>query len=109
MIERLRKFWWGLYPLPKSFWGFFIGGWILCFLVGMVGATILRLTLDPSCDSIFDQCGRSRLVPALLVMAILFNGYPFWAAFGVWRSASIYIAERRRLPFYTWPFWAYAA
>ena len=75
MLRICRKFWRGQYPLLFSFWGFYIGGWIVVsFVSGIIAVVPLVLGLRPL---------------AVLVFALALIGYPVWAAVGVWRSAML--------------------
>lgn len=70
------KFWLGLYPLGRSFWGFYIFGAVCLLLLSLLlGAPFLtRPVLDTVAQKIV---------------------WPYWAlaAVGVWRSASLYAGD----------------
>jgi hypothetical protein len=85
----LRKLWWGQYSLQKAFWGFYVLGFFVCWLVvGLVYAPFFIL--------------RLRTIGFILSF-IIFISYQTVAAVGVWRSANTY-------PFRGFAgFWAIAA
>jgi|SRR5215472_15252330 len=69
----VREFWWGKLSLAASFWNIFIGGWLLCAVIGGFTYPLIYLVCP--------------LVARFLLLIILFV-YPLWATVGVWRSAN---------------------
>lgn len=65
------KLWRGQYSLSRSFWGFFVLGTCIGWVVGIFGGFLF--VLYPS---------------ALLIYRLVFLGYLVTAAVGVWRSAN---------------------
>jgi hypothetical protein len=86
--EILRKFWWGQYSLPKSFWAFFVGGYFLCWILIMIAVALFA--------GVFPDHSLSRPLITLL-SAVVGIIYPFWAGMGVWRSADRTAKEWRRV------------
>lgn len=87
----LRTLWAGGYPLPKAFWGAYVLGCIGVFALGvalLVGSYKLGL-------------GTIGFIASF----VLFNGYWFIAAVGVWVSARDYIAA----PIWIDRLWGYVA
>jgi hypothetical protein len=75
----LRKLWWGQYPLPAAFWGFYVLGFVaVFFLMALILVTSYHLHL-----------GTVGFIIGFLVI----TGYWFIASFGVWRSAATNIAS----------------
>jgi hypothetical protein len=77
----LRKLWWGLYPLNKSFWGFYIfGGVGVMLLSAFLGALILT------------EFPQLRPIVYILGLCIMWS---YWAVatVGVWRSANVYAGD----------------
>jgi hypothetical protein len=77
-MDVIRKLWWGLYPLGRSFWGFYIFGGLAVMIVSMiVGAAILT------------QLPQLRPVVYITFLCVV---WAYWAiaTVGVWRSASLY-------------------
>lgn len=63
--------WRGRYPLGRSFWGFYILGICIAWILGIFGGFLFIL-----------------YPPSLLIYRLLFVGYLIIAAVGVWRSAN---------------------
>jgi hypothetical protein len=88
-MEIIRKLWWGLYPLPRAFWGFYVLGFFAVWLIVGIPMAIF-MGYFPGLRPIF------KIVALLAIW-----GYWAVAAVGVWRSSNDskhYIA-----------FWRYAA
>jgi hypothetical protein len=82
------RFWRGEYSLPRSFWGFYVLGYLAAFLVLTLAAIPFFLL---------------HLHPFGRILQIGYFVYPLWAGIGVWRSAKAY-------PFTgAARFWAWAA
>ena len=74
----LRKLWWGLYPLPTAFWGFYVfGGFVVFFLPIFLGALLIMYV--------------PQLRPIIYITALCIS-WAYWAtaSVGVWRSANFY-------------------
>src|SRR5258706_124394 len=65
--------WRGEYSLPKTFWGFYVGGILLAFIIGTV------IVIASNRMHFFAQ--------GFLVAIVLLYGYGFIATIGVWQSA----------------------
>lgn len=75
MRRVLGRLWWGQYPLPVAFWGFFVGlGLLVIVLLAFAFAFVsVEFSIRPL---------------ALLVVLSLGWAYGLVACVGVWRSAS---------------------
>ena len=73
------KLWRGQYSLGRSFWGFFILGTCIAWIVGILSGFLLIL-----------------YPPTLLIFRLLFLGYLITAAVGVWRSSNATAHHGRR-------------
>ena len=72
----LRRLWWGGYPLPNAFWGFYVVGSLLCCAVaGAVSGMFIVFHARPL---------------GVLASTIIIGGYEIAAPVGVWRSADRY-------------------
>src|SRR6202048_2931414 len=85
----IRKLWLGMYPLPRTFWGFYVFGFFGIWIVVGIPAALLA-SFFPSFRPLFLFAGMATI-------------WTYWgvASMGVWRSANDskhYIA-----------FWRYAA
>jgi hypothetical protein len=88
-MEIIRKLWWGLYPLPRTFWGFYVFGFFGAWLVVGIPAALL-----------------AALFPDFRIYFLLLGGALLWTywtivSVAVWRSSNDtrhYVA-----------FWRYAA
>jgi hypothetical protein len=82
----LRRLWWGLYPLPTAFWGFYVfGGFVVFFLPIILGALlIMRLP---------------QLRPTIYITTLCIS-WAYWAtaSVGTWRSADLYKGDGRFWP-----------
>jgi len=78
-MNMLRKLWGGVYPLPKTFWGFYVLGGIFVYLIFMV---ILLVSYRLHVGT----------VGFILATAIIY-GYMFVATVGVWQSARTSLAS----------------
>jgi len=76
------KLWRGQYSLGRSFWGFFILGTCIAWIVGILSGFLF----------IFYP-------PTLLIFRLLFLGYLITAAVGVWRSSNATAHHGRRYGF----------
>jgi hypothetical protein len=82
-MDVLRKLWWGLYSLNKSFWGFYVFGGIgIMLLSTFLGALILT------------KFPQLRPIIYILGLCIMWS---YWAVatVGVWRSANLYAGDGR--------------
>ena len=87
----LRKLWWGLYPLPTVFWGFYVCGFFVSvFLSGLLVFALRSIELH-HIGFIFRLCFLAT--------------YMFIASVGVWQSAGV----RTTSPIWIVRFWAWAA
>ena len=75
-MEIIRRLWWGLYPLPRAFWGFYVLGFIAVWLVIGIPAALLAG---------FFPAFRP---PILLLGYALIWIYWAIASVGVWRSSN---------------------
>jgi hypothetical protein len=74
----LRKLWWGLYPLPMTFWGYFVFG----YFVGRLLLFFLALWIVKSLP---------QLRPILIIFGQCIDvTYLIIVSVGVWRSADAY-------------------
>jgi hypothetical protein len=73
------KLWRGQYSLSRSFWGFFVFGTCIAWIVGIFGGFLF--VLYPS---------------TLLIYRLAFLGYLITAAVGVWRSANAIANNEQR-------------
>jgi hypothetical protein len=87
--ETIRRLWWGLYPLPTAFWGFYCLGFLVALIVFGAAAALLSGAF-PSVRPVF-----------LIGGTIIIWGYWAIASVGVWRSAN---DSKRYIAF-----WRYAA
>jgi hypothetical protein len=88
-VDIIRKLWWGLYPLPRAFWGFYVFGFIAVWLIVGIPMALL-MGYFPDLRPLFK-------IVALLVIW----GYWAVASVGVWRSSN---DEKSYIPV-----WRYAA
>jgi hypothetical protein len=80
--------WYGKYSLAKSFWLFFILGYFVALLLGMVASLLfILLGTRPVAASVFQ---------------VIFLGYLITAAVGVWRSANALIGMKGGRPSITY-------
>src|SRR5882757_2663441 len=87
----LRKLWWGQYPLPRVFWGFYVCGFFVSvFLSGLLVFALRSVELH-HIGFIFRLCFLAT--------------YVFIASVGVWQSAGVRTAS----PIWIVRFWAWAA
>jgi hypothetical protein len=79
MTAVLVKLWFGQYPLPLAFLGFYVFGyWAVMFVAALVAVIGMQLQLD-----------GLGFVVAFLILA----GYWAIASVGVWRSAGVSMAS----------------
>jgi hypothetical protein len=80
-MDVLRKLWWGLYPLGRSFWGFYIFGGLAVMFVSMIVGALLVTKLP-----------QLRPVVYITFLCVVWT---YWAVatVGVWRSASLYTGD----------------
>jgi hypothetical protein len=72
----LRKLYWGEYTLRRSFWGFYLAGYLgVSALAGVISGFFIVIGARPL---------------GILFAAIVFGSYVFTATVGVWRSANKY-------------------
>lgn len=93
----LRRVWEGKYSLPVAFWGFYVLGFIACFVVS---AVILML------GAFLGEGGFLSAYPiAFAIGFVLTDLYLLLATVGVWRSAGAYWTS----PIWMRRIWAAAA
>src|SRR5260370_42696359 len=72
-MDVIGRLWRGEFTLPKTFWGFYVGGIFLAFIVG-TGITVAANRMH-----FFAQ--------GFIVAIVLLYSYGFIATVGVWQSA----------------------
>jgi hypothetical protein len=82
----LRKLWWGLYPLGRSFWGFYIFGGLAVMIMTMIVGALILIKLP-----------ELRPVVYITFLCVV---WAYWAiaTVGVWRSAGLYAGDSSIAP-----------
>jgi hypothetical protein len=75
-MDMIRKLWWGLYPLPLTFWGFYVLGFIALMIVTSIAFAAL-VSFFPALRTLL-----------LMVGLVIIWAYWITASVGVWRSAN---------------------
>src|SRR6266436_6152782 len=79
-MNTLRKLWWGQYPLVQAFWGLYVIGFFLSWIVAaIIAAPFLLLHMRPIGFAIWYALTISYLIVATV---------------GTWRSADAYPLTR---------------
>jgi hypothetical protein len=90
-MNMLKKLWWGLYPLPVTFWVFYACGFfVLVILSGLLLFLLSGLHL--------------RTIGLIIGLCVIWS-YMAIATVGVWRSAGVRIAS----PIWMDRFWGITA